>query len=84
MLVDIEVPVPVTYRGVRLEQIGFRIDLLVEKEIVLELKACEGTAAVHLAQLVSYLRLADKRLGFLMNFHVDLLKNGIHRRVNGF
>jgi len=58
--------------------------LLVEKEIVVELKAVEAILPVHQAQLISYLKLADKRLGFLINFNVSLLKDGFHRFVNNF
>lgn len=58
--------------------------MLVEKEIVVELKAVEAILPVHQAQLISYLKLADKRLGFLINFNVSLLKDGFHRFVNNF
>ncbi len=60
------------------------IDMLVEEEIILELKAVEGILPVHEAQLISYLKLAHKRLGFLINFNVPLLKNGFKRFVNNF
>jgi GxxExxY protein len=79
-----EVPVPVIYKGVKLEAIGYRMDLLVEGEIVIEVKSLEGIAPVHLAQLVSYLKLADRRLGFLFNFNVESFRDGIYRRVNKF
>lgn len=62
----------------------YKIDLLVEREIVLELKAVEEILPVHEARLISYLKLADKRLGFLVNFNVPLMKNGIKRFVNNF
>jgi GxxExxY protein len=58
--------------------------LLIEDEIILELKAVEGTLLVHQAQVISYLKLANKRLGFLINFNVPLLKQGFSRFVNGF
>lgn len=58
--------------------------MLVEKEIVVELKAVEAILPVHQAQLISYLKLADKRLGFLINLNVSLLKDGFHRFVNNF
>ena len=60
------------------------LDLLVENEVVVELKAIETVLPVHKAQLLSYLRLGGKRLGLLINFHVDRLKDGITRLVNGF
>ena len=77
-----EVPVPLVYRGQKLASIGFRMDFLVEDALVLEVKAQEKIAEVHLAQLVSYLKLADKRLGLLLNFHTVHLRDGIYRRVN--
>ncbi len=73
--------VPVEYKGVKLE-CGFRIDVLVEDEIVLELKSVEGLLPIHEAQLINYLRLTDKPLGFLINFNVPLIKRGIRRMVN--
>ena len=78
-----EVPVPLVYRGEKLANVGFRMDLLIEGELVLEVKAQESIAEVHVAQLVSYLNLANKRLGLLLNFHTVRLKDGIYRRVNG-
>jgi len=74
---------PLFYKGHEISK-DFRIDLLVEKEIVVELKAVEAILPVHQAQLISYLKLADKRLGFLINFNVSLLKDGFHRFVNNF
>jgi len=62
----------------------FVIDLLVEDEVILELKAIENLLPVHEAQLISYLKLTDKRLGFLINFNVPILKQGFHRYVNKF
>ena len=76
-----EVDVPVTYRGRTLVS-TLRLDLLVEDAVIVELKAIEGILAVHRAQLLSYLRLADKRLGLLINFNEVLVKNGISRIVN--
>jgi GxxExxY protein len=77
-----QLPVPVEYKGVKLE-CGFRIDVLVEDEIVLELKSAEGMLPIHEAQVINYLRLAGKPLGFLVNFNVPLIKRGIKRMVNG-
>ena len=81
--VQVEVPVPMIYDGTQLVDVGYRIDILVESEIVIELKAIEAIAPVHEAQLVSYLKLANRRLGYLINFNVVHLKDGIRRRVNG-
>ncbi len=74
-------PQPVFYKGVQLE-CGFRIDVLVEDEIVLELKSVDGLLPIHDAQLINYLRLSEKRLGFLVNFNVPRIKDGLRRRVN--
>lgn len=62
----------------------FYIDILVEKEIIIEVKAAENLLPVHQAQLLSYLKLADKRLGFLINFNVVLIKDGFKRLVNNY
>ncbi len=78
---ETEVPVAVVYEGVRLDA-GYRIDILVEGQIVIELKVVESLLPIHRAQLLSYLRLSNKRLGYLMNFHSVLLKDGIQRMVN--
>jgi len=82
--VKTEVPVPLVYEGAKLADVGYRLDLLVENELIVEVKAREALAPVHFAQLVSYLKLANRRLGLLINFHVASLKDGIYRRVNGF
>src|SRR5260370_366619 len=75
-------PLPVVYEGVRLN-IGFRVDLIVERKVVVEIKSVEAIAPVHKKQLLTYLRLTDKRLGLLINFNVELIKDGITRVVNG-
>jgi GxxExxY protein len=80
--VQAEVPCPVVYKGNKLAEIGYRIDLLVEGQLVIEVKAVEVIAAVHRAQLLSYLRHSGIRLGLLLNFHAVLLKDGIVRQVN--
>ena len=80
--VQTEVPVPVVYDGVKLTDVGFRMDVLVENEIILEIKAVETVAPVHLAQLVSYLRMTDRKLGLLLNFNVADFRKGIFRRAN--
>jgi len=75
--------VPLIYKNFELSK-DYKIDLLVEDEIVIELKAVEEILPVHEAQIISYLKLADKRLGFLVNFNVPLMKTGIKRFVNNF
>ena|ERR1700722_9609854 len=80
--VDAQVPFPVVYEAVRLE-FGYRIDLLVENVIIIELKACEAIAPVHRIQLLSYLKLSNRPLGLLLNFHVAMMKDGIIRMKNG-
>ncbi|HYX68015.1 MAG TPA: GxxExxY protein [Terriglobales bacterium] len=81
--VETQVPLPVTYEGMQIE-LGYRIDLLVEGQVIVELKAVETVLPVHKAQLLSYLRLSGRRLGLLINFHVERLKDGITRIVNNF
>ena len=78
-----QVPVPLFYKGEDLNK-DYRIDILVEKEIIIELKAVEYILPVHEAQIISHLKLTDKRLGFLINFNVPLLKEGFRRFVNKF
>ncbi len=78
-----EVPIALNYRGTNLSK-EFRIDVLVEDEIVLEIKSVDALLPVHEAQVISYLRLARKRLGFLINFNVPVMKEGFRRFVNGF
>jgi GxxExxY protein len=75
-------PIPVVYENVRIPT-GFRADLVVEDKVIVEIKSVEALAPVHRKQLLTYLRLADKRLGLLVNFHVALIKDGITRVVNG-
>ena len=74
--------IPVVYEGIRIDT-GFRADLVVEEKVIVEIKSIELLAPVHKKQLLTYLRLADKRLGLLINFHVALIKDGITRIVNG-
>jgi GxxExxY protein len=74
-------PIPVLYDGVRLE-VGYRADLVVEDKIIVELKSVEQVAPVHKKQLLTYLKVADKRLGLLINFGAILVKDGITRVVN--
>ncbi|HEX9543960.1 MAG TPA: GxxExxY protein [Pyrinomonadaceae bacterium] len=74
--------IPVVYEEVRMD-LGFRADLIVEGKVVVEIKSVEAIAPVHKKQLLTYLRLTDKRLGLLINFNVELIKSGISRVVNG-
>lgn len=78
-----QVSIPLQYKGKLLSK-DFRIDMLVEGEIIIEIKAVEYVLGVHEAQIISYLKLAKKKLGFLINFNEVLVKNGFHRFVNGF
>ncbi len=78
--VDQQKPQPVIFKQVRLEA-GYRIDLLVERAVIVEIKSVEALAPVHTAQLLTYMRLADVRLGYLLNFNVALLKDGLRRHV---
>jgi GxxExxY protein len=80
--VQSEVGLPVLYRGQRVSAEGFRLDLLVEDLIVVELKSTEEIQPIHKKQLLTYLRLANKPLGLLINFNSTLLKNGITRIIN--
>ena len=77
-----QVPVPIVYEGISFNE-GFRADLIVEDKVIVELKSVENVAPVHKKQLLTYLRLADKRLGLLINFGSSLLREGITRVVNG-
>jgi len=79
--VEKEVPIPVVWEDVRME-LGFRADLLIENKVIIEIKSLEVLSPVHFKQLLTYLRIADKRLGILINFGEELLKDGIHRVVN--
>ncbi|MEK6755048.1 MAG: GxxExxY protein, partial [Bacteroidota bacterium] len=76
-----QAPMPVVYESIRLEE-GYRTDLIVEGKVIAELKSVEEIAPVHKKQLLTYLRLADKRLGLLINFGDSLIKNGITRIAN--
>jgi GxxExxY protein len=76
-----QVAVPVIYKEVKME-VGFRIDLLINDKIIIELKSVEKLQPVHYAQTLTYLKLSDMKLGLLINFNEKILKNGIHRIVN--
>ena len=74
-------PLPLIYEDVKLE-IGYRVDLIVEDKVIIEIKSVEALHDVHLAQILTYLKLSDCKLGLLINFNVSLIKNGIRRVVN--
>jgi GxxExxY protein len=76
-------PLPVVYKDVKLD-CGYRLDIVVEDAIILEVKAIEQLAPIHDAQLLSYLRISGLKVGLLINFHVRVLKNGLKRIVNEF
>ncbi len=76
-----QVPVPLIYNEVELD-VGYRIDLLVEETVIVEVKAVEQLLPIHTAQLLSYLRLSDRKLGYLLNFNTVQMRKGIKRVVN--
>jgi GxxExxY protein len=76
-----QLALPFFYKDVKLE-IGYRIDLLVEEKVIVEIKSIENLAPVHFAQTLTYLKLSEKKLGLLINFNSKLLKESIHRIVN--
>jgi GxxExxY protein len=78
----VQVGLPVVYCGVKLE-LGYRMDLLVEDLVIVEIKSVEAISPVHQAQILSYLKLSGKSIGLLINFNVVHLKDGIRRFVNG-
>ena len=78
-----QLPLPVKYEGLLLE-VGYRIDLLVEDKVIVEIKTVSKLARIHQAQLLSYLKMSNRRLGLLLNFHELHLKDGIKRMVNKF
>ncbi len=77
-----QLALPLVYQSVRIDA-GYRIDLLVERKVVVEVKAVEQLTEVHQAQLLSYLRLGGFKLGYLLNFNVALMKQGLRRLANG-
>jgi len=74
---------PVVYKGLRLDD-GYRVDLWIAQRVIVEIKTVAMVLPVHEAQLLTYLRLANLRVGLLINFNVSLLKDGVHRLVNGY
>ena len=80
---ECQVTISLQYKGFNLSK-EYKIDILVEKQIKIELKSVDSILPVHEAQLISYLKLADKRMGFLINFNVPLIKSGFRRFVNNY
>ena len=80
--VEKQKPLPLIYKEVKLD-IGYRIDLLVENKLVIEIKSVEALNDLHLAQILTYLKLSNTKLGMLINFNTVLFKNGVKRVVNG-
>lgn len=77
-----QVSIPIVYEGIRFDE-GFRADLIVEDKVIVELKSIETVAPVHKKQVLTHLRLMNLKLGLLINFGEDLIKNGISRIANG-
>jgi GxxExxY protein len=80
--IDRQVPVPIDYRGIRFDE-GYRLDIVVNDLVIVEVKSIEDVSPVHKKQLLTYLRLTRRPLGLLLNFNVNLMKEGISRIANG-
>ncbi len=78
--VERQKPVPIIYKEIKLDY-GYRIDLLVEDSVIIELKSIEAFAPIHEAQILTYMKFAEKKVGLLINFNVTVLKNGLKRYV---
>ena len=83
LTVRTQVPMPLVYREIK-HEVGYRLDLLVEEKVVVEIKSAETLAAVHFSQTLTYMKLGTKKVGLLINFNTHLLKDGLHRIVNNF
>jgi GxxExxY protein len=77
-----QVPIPIVYEGIKFDE-GFRADLIIEDKVIVELKSVEAVAPVHKKQVLTHLRLMDLKLGLLINFGEELIKDGISRIANG-
>jgi GxxExxY protein len=77
-----QVPLPIQYRGLNLD-CGYRLDILVDRSVIIEVKAVAKVLPVHRAQVLTYLKLTGVRLGLLINFNVDVLRHGVYRIING-
>lgn len=82
LYVEKQKPLPLNYEEVKLE-VGYRVDIIVENKLIVEVKSVEALNDVHLAQVLTYLKLSTCKLGLLINFNVTLIKNGIKRVING-
>ena len=80
LIIEMEKPMPIVYKEIKIDH-GYRMDLLVENKVVVELKTVEAFTPVHTAQVITYLKLGGYKIGLLINFHVTVLKNGIKRIV---
>ncbi len=80
--IERQVPVSIEYDGIKFEE-GFRADIIIENKVILELKSVESVSKAHKKQVLTYLRLTGYKLGYLLNFGEDLMKNGITRIING-
>lgn len=83
LLVEKQRSLPLIYEDVKLD-VGYRVDLMIENKFIVEIKSVEAISDVHLAQLLTYLKLTDCKLGLLINFNVKLLKEGVKRVINGY
>lgn len=83
LLVEHQVGLPLTYDEIKLD-VGYRIDLLIEKKVIIEIKSVENLAEVHHKQIITYLRLSGKKVGILVNFNTAEISKEIHRKVNNF
>jgi GxxExxY protein len=83
LIVERQVVLPVMYHDLRLD-VGYRLDLLIEKKVIVEIKSVETLAKVHFKQLVTYLKLSDLRVGILVNFNTAEISGSIYRKVNNF
>ena len=81
LLIERQKSLPLNYEGVKMN-IAYRVDIIIENKVILELKAVEALNDVHLAQILTYLKLSECKLGMLINFNVSLMKNGVRRVVN--
>lgn len=82
LLIEKQKPLPLVYEEVKLET-GYRVDIIIENKFIVEIKAVDALNDIHLAQLLTYLKLSNCKLGLLINFNVPLIKNGIKRVING-
>jgi len=78
-----QVPIPIKFQGIEFSE-GFRADIIVENKVIIELKSVESICKAHKKQVLTYLRLTDKKLGYLLNFGEELMKDGIFRVLNGY